>query len=129
MESELRNSVSSIGNYNSIPTSVTSATSVVTMVDGLSITKTADKQIWADSILTYTIVIDNQTEKTYESPTVTDILDNNLIEFVDDSVTIDDVKATSSEYLYNDSEHKLIVNLEDLDPSSTKVIKFQVSKK
>lgn len=129
MESELRNSVSSIGNYNSIPTSVTSATSVVTMVDGLSITKTADKQIWADSVLTYTIVIDNQTEKTYESPTVTDILDNNLIEFVDDSVTIDDVKATSSEYLYNDSEHKLIVNLEDLDPSSTKTIKFQVSKK
>lgn len=129
MESELRNSVTSVGNYNSIPTSITSTASVVTMIDGLSITKTADKQVWADGVLTYTIIIDNQTEKVYESPKVTDVLDNNSIEFVNGSVTIDEVTATSSEYSYNDSEHTLTVNLEDLDPSSTKTIKFQVSKK
>lgn len=129
MESELRNSVTSAGIYNNIPTSITSTVSVVTIIDGLYITKTADKQIWADGILTYTIIIDNQTEKVYESPKITDVLDNNLIEFINGSVTIDEVTATSSEYSYNDSEHTLTLNLEDLDPSSTKTIKFQVSKK
>lgn len=68
MESELRNSATSAGIYNNIPTSITSTVSVVTIIDGLSITKTADKQVWADGILTYTIIIDNQTEKVYESP-------------------------------------------------------------
>lgn len=129
MESELRNSVTSAGIYNNIPTSITSTVSVVTIIDGLYITKTADKQIWADGILTYTIIIDNQTEKVYESPKITDVLDNNLIEFINGSVTIDEVTATSSEYSYNDSEHTLTLNLEDLDPSSTKTIKFQISKK
>lgn len=129
MESELRNSVTSAGIYNNIPTSITSTVSVVTIIDGLYITKTADKQIWADGILTYTIIIDNQTEKVYESPKITDVLDNNLIEFINGSVTIDEVTATSSEYSYNALEHTLTINLEDLDPSSTKTIKFQVSKK
>lgn len=129
MESELRNSATSAGIYNNIPTSITSTVSVVTIIDGLSITKTADKQVWADGILTYTIIIDNQTEKVYESPKITDVLDNNLIEFVNGSVTIDEVTATSSEYSYNALKHTLTINLEDLDPSSTKTIKFQVSKK
>ena len=57
------------------------------------------------------------------------VLDNNLIEFINGSVTIDEVTATSSEYSYNALEHTLTINLEDLDPSSTKTIKFQVSKK
>lgn len=65
MESELRNSATSAGIYNNIPTSITSTVSVVTIIDGLSITKTADKQVWADGILTYTIIVDNQTEKVY----------------------------------------------------------------
>lgn len=129
MESELRNSATSAGIYNNIPTSITSTVSVVTIIDGLSITKTADKQVWDDGILTYTIIIDNQTEKVYESPKITDVLDNNLIEFVNGSVTIDEVTATSSEYSYNALKHTLTINLEDLDPSSTKTIKFQVSKK
>lgn len=129
MESELRNSATSAGIYNNIPTSITSTVSVVTIIDGLSITKTADKQVWADGILTYTIIIDNQTEKVYESPKITDVLDNNLIEFINGSVTIDEVTATSSEYSYNALEHTLTINLEHLNPSSTKTIKFQVSKK
>lgn len=35
MESELSNKVTEVGNYNSIPTSITSTASVVTMIDGL----------------------------------------------------------------------------------------------
>ncbi len=129
METELKNTVSAKGNYNNIPTSITSTTSVVTMIDGLTITKTANKLVWVSDNLIYTIIVNNQTEKIYESPIVTDILDDNLIEFVNDSVTIDEVEATSSEYNYNDATHTLTINLENIEPSTTKTIKFQVRKK
>lgn len=129
METELTNIVKSTGSYNGIPTAITSTASVVTMIDGLIITKDTDKKIWADGLLTYTIVIENETEKIYSTPVITDILDNTLITFVDGSITIDDIEAASSEYNYDDDTHTLTINLEDINPSSSKTIKFQVSKK
>lgn len=129
MENQLNNTVSVVGNYNNIPTSVTSLVSVVTMINGLSITKNADKPIWADGNLTYTIVVTNETEKAYTNPVVTDKLDNNLIKFVDGSVTIDGQNASSSEYNYDESSNTLTITLTDIDASNSKTITFQVSKK
>ena len=40
METELTNTTSAVGNYNNIRTAITSTASVVTMVDGLTITET-----------------------------------------------------------------------------------------
>lgn len=129
MEKELRNTVYSVGNYNSVPTSITSVASVVTIVDGLSITKTADKEMWADGVLTYTIVVTNDADQTYETPVLTDVLDTSLIEFVNGSVTIDGVEATSSEYKYESGTGTLTINLQNIVTSSSKTVKFQVSKK
>ena len=42
---ELNNVVTATGTYNDIPTSLTSNTMVVNMVDGLTIKKEADKKI------------------------------------------------------------------------------------
>jgi uncharacterized repeat protein (TIGR01451 family) len=127
MEKELRNTVGAKGNYNSIPTSITSVASVVTMVEGLSITKTADKLVWADGELTYTIVITNDADQTYENVVVTDILNTTLVEFVDKSVTIDSVQATTGEYEYNDGT--LTVNINDIVASESKTVTFKVTKK
>lgn len=44
---ELTNIVTAVGNYNNVSTSITSNTSVVNLVSGLTITKEADKQNWA----------------------------------------------------------------------------------
>lgn len=129
METTLNNTVSAVGNYNSIPTSITSLASVVTMISGLTITKTADKEVWADGLLTYTIVLDNEATETYTSPVVTDKIDTSLVTFVTGSVTIDGVEATSSEYTYEESTGTLTVNLTDIAPSSKKTITFQVTKK
>lgn len=129
METTLNNTVSAVGNYNSIPTSITSLASVVTMISGLTITKTADKEVWADGLLTYTIVLDNEATETYTSPVVTDKIDTSLVTFVVGSVTIDGVEATSSEYTYEESTGTLTVNLTDIAPSSKKTITFQVTKK
>ena len=46
MEKELNNTVSAVGNYNNIRTAISSENLAVTMIDGLDITKTADKQVW-----------------------------------------------------------------------------------
>lgn len=128
--SELNNSVTAVGNYNSVPTTITSNVSVVNLVDGLSITKEADKTNWVDGNLTYTIVVKNDAESSYEKPVVTDIIDTASVDFVDGSVTIDGTLATSgSQYSYDSNTHTLTVNLNDILPSSSSTLKFQIKKK
>lgn len=126
---ELNNTVTSIGNYNNIPTSLTSNTSIVNMVEGLTLTKEADKDNWVSGYLTYTITLDNETDKPYEKPVITDILDNTLVEFVNDSVTINGIKADSSKYKYDEGSHTLTVNLDDVSPSRSTTLTFRVTKK
>lgn len=129
MEQTLSNTVRVVGNYENIPTSVTSVATVVTMIDGLSITKSADKKVWAEGNLKYTVIITNNTEKTYATPEVTDVLDTSLVTFVDGSVTIDDVSAEEDDYEYTEDTGTLKINLEDILASSSKTITFEVSKK
>lgn len=126
---ELNNTATSIGNYNNIPTSLTSNTSVVNMIEGLSLVKDADKQNWGSGNLTYTITITNQTDKDYTKPVITDIIDTNLVEFVEDSVTIDNVKASESQYKYDTANHTLTVNLDDVAASNVVNVSFSVKKK
>lgn len=127
--SELTNTAISSGNYNSIPTTLTSNTSIVNLIEGLSIEIEADKKNWSDGFLTYTITLTNQTNLPYEDAVITDELDNTLIEFVDGSVTINDVTATSSEYEYDSSAHTLTINLGTVNASDTGTATFSVKKK
>lgn len=60
---ELSNISKASGTYNDIPTSLTSNTSVVNVIDGLSLIKEADMENWDSGNLTYTITLDNQTDK------------------------------------------------------------------
>ena len=129
METQLSNTATVLGEYNNIPTSISSQALVVTMIDGLTVTKTADKMIWADDILTYTILVDNKATETYTSPKITDILNTTLVSFVSDSVTIDGVKATTDKYTYDESTGTLTINLDDIAPSANSTITFQVEKK
>lgn len=129
METQLSNTATVLGEYNNIPTSISSQALVVTMIDGLTVTKTADKMIWADGILTYTILVDNKATETYTSPKITDILNTTLVSFVSDSVTIDGVKAETSKYTYDESTGTLTINLDDIAPSANSTITFQVEKK
>ena len=129
MEIELKNTVSATGNINEIPTLINSKASVVTMLSGLTITKTADKTVWANRLLTYTITISNQTTVPYVTPIVKDILDTSLVNFVDDSITIDGVKATAEEASFDTATSTLTVNLTDIEAAGTKTIAFQVTKK
>lgn len=126
MADTLNNTVSAVGNYNSIPTSITSAASVVTMVSRLTIVKEADKEVWVNGNLTYTITVTNNTDTDYTDITITDVLDETLIKFVQDSVTIDDV--TSNNYQYDDANHTLTITLGDVASTNSKKASFEVEK-
>ena len=125
--SELFNTVTSLGNYNSIPTSLTSNTSVVNIIEGLTISKEADKKNWSDGNLTYTITIDNTTDTSYESVVVEDAIDTSLVELILESITINGAKAQTSEYSYENNTLK--VNIERVGATSQSIITFSVKKK
>lgn len=129
METELNNTATVLGNYNSIPTEISTQALVVTMFRGLTATKTADKMIWSDGLLTYTIVVSNDTDYDYVEPVVTNILDISLISLVDDSVTVDGVKISTPQYTWDSSSGKLSISLSDIEAKGKKTITFQVEKK
>lgn len=82
MEAMLNNIASVLGEYDVLPISVNSEVLVVSLISGLTVAKSADKMVRADGTLTFTIEVDNQTEKSYTAPVITDVLDINLVSFV-----------------------------------------------
>lgn len=124
MERELTNTVTVVGNYNDIPTSISSEAVVVTMLDGLTVTKSADKSVWADSTLTYTVEVNNETTVNYTEPVITDTLNTTLVSLVAGSVTINGEKMDESKYTYSDATGLLTINLDTISPSSKSTITF-----
>lgn len=122
----LSNIANVTGTYDSIPTTLTSEAVITEIIKGLTITKTADKQNWANGYLTYTITITNNAESQFETPTITDILDTALISLVDKSVTVD---GSEAEYNYNDTTGELTITLGNIDVGKSSVITFQVQQK
>lgn len=127
--SELTNMVTSNGTYNSVPTELISNVSVVNMIEGLTLSIEADQKNWVNGYLIYTITLSNQTEYDYVSPELTDVIDDTKVEFVEDSVVINDVGATEDQYRYDASSHTLTINLSDVAESSTTRVTFRVKKK
>ncbi len=129
MENQLNNQATVVGNYNEIPTTITSNVTLVTMIEGLTVTIAADKVTWADGALTYTITIDNQTEQTYTTPIITDVLNTTLVNFTAGSVEVNGTKLDETKYTYNQETGTLTINLEDIEKSTSNKITFQVTKK
>ncbi len=124
---ELSNTITSVGTYNNIETALTSNELVINMIEGLKVTKDADKKNWADGVLTFKITVENLTDMAYTNVVITDVLDTSKIVFIDKSVVINNVTASDDEYSYNDNT--LIINLDSVDANTTSTITFQVSKK
>ena len=82
MVTKLNNTASVLGEYNVVPTSVNSEVLVVSLISESTVNKSANKMVWADGTLIFNIEVDNQTEKSYMAPVITDALDINLVSFV-----------------------------------------------
>ena len=107
--------------------SATSLVSVLNLINGLTITKSADKINWIDGYLTYKIVITNTSDGNYENAYITDSLDK-MVEFVSNSLIIDNVVATEDDYDYDAEENILTTYLNNVDNKTSKIITFQVKK-
>lgn len=129
METELANTATVLGNYNSVPTEISTTALVVTMLSGLTVTKSADKPVWSEGNLTYTIEINNATTEDYTSPVITDILNPTLITLVKGSIKVDSTVLEESNYTFEDSTGKLTITLPDITSQSKKTVTFEVSKK
>lgn len=126
---ELNNTAIAVGNYNSIPTQLTSNTSVVNIIDGLTLTKDADKKNWGSGSLKYTITLDNQADEPYTNVKITDEINTTLVKFVEGSVKINDIDASIDQASYDDASHTLTVNLNEVAASSRTTVTFLVEKK
>lgn len=82
METKLNNTASVLGEYNVVPTFINFEVLVVSLISGLTVTKSVNKMVWADGTLIFNIEVDNQTEKSYTVPVITGVLDINLVSFV-----------------------------------------------
>lgn len=121
----LSNIANVTGNYDAIPTTLTSEAVITEMIAGLTIVKTADKQNWASGNLTYTVTILNSAENPFEKPTFTDILDPTLISLVENSVKVDGADA---QYTYDPVTGLLTIELETIEKDKSAEITFQVQK-
>lgn len=129
METELTNTATVLGGYNSVPTEISTTALIVTMLSGLTVTKSADKPVWSEGNLTYTIEINNATTQVYTNPVITDILNPDLITLVKGSIKVDSTPLEESNYTFEDSTGKLTITLSDITSQSKKTVTFEVSKK
>ncbi len=126
-ERTLTNEATLAANYGEDNTPITFASNEVTttLIDGLTITKAADKQAWVNGALTYTITINNTTGETLSSVVFTDALDTSLVNFnTTYGVQVDGTASTSFTY----TGGTLTVNLDDIATGATKTITFQVTR-
>ena len=122
---KLSNIANVTGTYDSVATALSSEAVITSMITGLTIVKTADKQNWASGLLTYTITVTNGAEKAFENPVITDTLDPTLIKLVEDTVQVNGAKA---DYTYDADTGLLTVTLETVATEGKAEITFQVQK-
>ncbi len=126
---ELSNISKTSGTYNDIPTILTFNTSVVNVIDDLSLIREADMENWGSGNLTYTITLDNHTDKTYTNPIITDQIDSSLALFVPGSVTINGQAAQQGEYSYDCNTNMLTINLNEVPPNQKQSSRFKPIRK
>lgn len=124
----LTNQVSIDGQYGNPASAITFASNVVTtkIVQGLTVTKTADKTNWVDGPLTYTVLVENNSGETLTSGSLTDVLDTNLVEF-NSTYGVQINSQSSSNYTYESGTLK--ITLPDLADTEQATITFQVTRK
>lgn len=126
---ELYNTATTSGDYNNIPISFSSNTSIVNISLGLELTLETNKTKWKYGNLTYQMKLTNISNTPYLNLVITDSIDAQLIEVIPDSIIIDGVKATQKEYFYNKSTNILTIYVNKIESQQTTEIAFNVRKK
>lgn len=128
---QLLNKAEAVGMFDGVP--VDNFTELTVELTALDITKTADKRIWVDGELTYTIVVTNIDDRTsgvpVETVKVTDIIDPTIATLVSGSVEIDGVPATQpGDYTFDPASGLLTVTLGNIAAGNSRTITFRVER-
>lgn len=126
---ELINFATITGIYNGSEIEVVSNEVITILENSLEINKNANKEIWTDGGLIYTIEIKNTVAVNQENVIVTDILNPNLIILNTNSVKINNIPAAYGDFSYNLSTGLLIINIPTILSNETITITFHVKKK
>ena len=124
MDITLTNTATSSGMYDSSPVEITSVALDTLIVSGLTITKSADKNVWINGPLTYTITITNNASESFVDPIITDVLDPTLIVLVDNSVEYNGLPIA---YTYNSVTGTLTVDITSIASGDDGILTFQVT--
>ena len=102
-EITLTNQATISGDYGDSATPIEFSSNEVTttIVEGLIVTKSADKTNWVNGPLTYTVVVQNNSGATLTNGSLTDQINTTLVDFSTTyGVKIDG--TTTSDYTYSD---------------------------
>lgn len=127
-QTNLTNKVDISAQYGDGNTPISFSSNLVTtsIVEGLTVTKSADKTNWVDGPLTYTIVVKNDSGAALKTGSLTDTLDTTLVDFnTTYGVQIDG--SATTDFTYNDG--LLTITLPDLATGGETTITFQVTLK
>jgi len=113
------------GTYNSLPLSVTSNAVVTQLLSQITLVKSADKQIWADGELTYSVTITNNEAEAFSDIVFTDILDITKMTLVANSVQFN---GSDIAYTYDGASGTLSVDIPTLETTESGTVTFRVSK-
>lgn len=120
----LTNQADFTGTYGAAENPVTFSSNQVstTIIQGLTATKTADKEFWIDGPLLYTIQIQNSSGDTFSKGVLKDTLDSIVTLDTAFGVKIND--SATSDFTFNGGV--LSVNLPDMADGGTLTVTFQV---
>ncbi len=124
-DTNLRNQAAVEGVYNGEYISLLSNEVVTDIPTELTIAKIADKLVWNEGPLTYTVNITNSADHPFTSLTFSDTLDPAIVTYINGSFTIDNVVAPVT---YDSATGLLSAALPDMAISDTHSITFQVKK-
>ena len=128
MAQELTNQVDISGEYGNPSSAINFSSNLVTttIVQNLTVTKSADKTNWVDGPLTYTIIVNNSSGSALSNGTLTDKIDTTLVDFNSTyGVKLDG--ATYDSFTYNSGT--LEITLPNLDDQKQITLTFQVTRK
>lgn len=117
------------GSYDDTPFDDKTTELSVLLAD-VTVTKTADREVWFQGELTLTITVNNEGDGKLTALVITDTLDTTKFLFVPNSLTIeiDGTPVASPDYDYNDATGKLTVRIPEVPANEIAVITFRGSK-
>lgn len=120
---ELTNIIHASGIYKNKTISLTSNINTVSLVDEIKLIKEANKIKWTHGYLTYKIIIENNTNKTYNNAILNENI-SNLVILVEDSIKVNENKA-----IYDYSNQSLSIHIDEIKPNAKTIVSFSIKKK